>query len=393
MRKPILGIAALALLSACGGGGGDDGVIVVPGPTPTPAPTPAPTPGPTPAPTGYVATEVGRGDYSSFAFLPDGRAIYTSRDGTISIAPAASPASPVALTGRIPSYRFTDGGLLSIVVDPDFATNGYVFFSATDGSPTTSAAMTIIRARMVGAGTTASLVDVQPIWRGTPVPISNRLGRFGGQMAFNKGYLHVAIGDFGIPNAAQDLSGTLGKVIRIARDGSAAPDNPQFGVVGRAIDVITAGHRDPTGLTVGSDGRIYETESAPAIGDELNVIEVGRNYGWPLASEGNQEDGSPYPRHSAIQGATAPYYVWRTVTGPSGIVQVRGNRDGLAGQLLIGATGGQEVLRGTPGTNALELGQAVRVGSPVRVVAEAPDGTVYGITYDTDGRIFRIDRR
>ncbi|RYZ31198.1 MAG: hypothetical protein EOP01_03920, partial [Propionibacteriaceae bacterium] len=111
------------------------------------------------------------------------------------------------------------------------------------------------------------------------------------------------------------------------------------------------------------------------------------------ASEGDQDDGTPYPRHSAVQGVTAPYYAWRTVTGPSGLLQVRGSRDGLAGQLLIGSVGGQEVLRGTPGTNALEIGQAIRVGSPVRIVAEAPDGAVYGITGGADGRIFRIDRR
>lgn len=393
MKKPLLGMAALAFLAACGGGGDDDGgVIVVPG-TPTPSPTPAPTPAPTPTPTGYGVTQIGTADYSALAFLPDGRSILTRSDGTVSIGAATTPAAPVALAAKVPTGDISGGGVLDVVVDPAFATNGLVYFTSTEGRIGGTVAMTVVRGRLSGTGTAVTLSDQLVIWRGNAVTLTNTTTNYGGKMAFKDGTLLVAIGDFGLPDAAQDLSGALGKIIRINTDGSPAAGNPQLGIPGRQVDVFSYGHRAPTGLTVGTDGTIYETELAPRVGDELNVVQSGRNYGWPLASEGSREDFSAYPRHSEVQGVTAPYYVWRTVTVPTDLIQVRSQKDGLAGQLLIGTSSGQDVKRFTPGTNAPTEGERIVVGGFTTIVAEAPDGNVYVVTYTSDGRFYRIDRK
>jgi glucose/arabinose dehydrogenase len=373
MRKMICSMALVAMLSACGG---DDDAGN--NPTPTPTPTPAPTPTPTPTPTTYGATVVGKGSYA--------------RDGTVLLAPAGDTAAPVALPGRIPLFELSGGGLIDMIPDPAFADNGYLYFTATEGSLQTTR-MTVVRARLSGAGVGQAITEQTVIWRGPDVTVFPGISRFGGMMAFKDGLLHVAIGDFAVPETAQDLTVPYGKVIRIRTDGSSAPGNPYLDQPGAYGDILTLGHRDPVGLTLGADGRLYETELSPAVGDEINVIESRANYGWPLVSEGNRPDGSPLPRHSTLTGVKAPAYVWPLVSVPGRIIQVRGSIDGLGGEFLVASQNGQRIDRFKVADGTFTTNGNIYLGSFARVLAEKTDGKVYGLTSDLDGEIFRIDRK
>jgi glucose/arabinose dehydrogenase len=389
MRRLLAGIALAAILTGCGSDGDD----TTPSPTPTPTPTPAPTPAPTPTPTGYAATRVGMGGYADFAFLPDGRALYVQRDGTVLVAPATAPEAPVAILGRVNTFQVAGSGVIDVIPDPDFADNGLVYFSTLEGSLQTGAAVTIARFRLSGAGQGVQIGEGVRLWRSDTVPVTNTIGRFGGVMAFRDGLLHMSLGDFGRPDLAQDLTVSIGKTIRINRDGTPAAGNPLLGTPGAQFDVFSAGHRAPVGLTLATDGRLYETELSPAVGDEINVIEGNRNYGWPLVSEGNRDDGTALPRHSTRPDLTAPAYVWRTVESPGRIIQVRSDVDGLGGNLLVASEGRQRVDRFKIANGALAEAGTIDVGDFARVLSEAQSGKVYGLSLDTNGNVFRIDRK
>lgn len=388
MRRLLAGIALTALLAGCGSDGDGGGST----PNPSPTPTPAPTPAPTPTPTGYVATRLATGAYATLTFLPDGRALYVQRDGTVLVAPASAPEAPVAILGKVNTFQVAGAGVVDVVADPDFASNGLVYFSTVEGSLQTTANLAIVRFRLTGGGAGQQITDGVRLWRSEAVPVTNSIGRFGGVMAFRDGLLHMSLGDFGRPELAQDLTVSIGKTIRINRDGTPAAGNPLLGTPGAQLDIFAAGHREPAGLTLGSDGRLYETEVSPAVGDEINVIEGNRNYGWPLVSEGNRDDGTPYPRHSTRPDLAAPAYVWTTTMRPGRIVQVRGSVDGLAGQLLVASGDRQRVDRFTVSGGRIAEAGLVNVNSVVRVVAEAGTGKVYGITGEISGDVFRIDR-
>jgi glucose/arabinose dehydrogenase len=303
---------------------------------------------------------------------------------------AAAPETATALQGTIPAFQIAGSGLIDIALDPDFASNQTIYVSTMEGSLQNGANLAIYRARISGT----TLADVAPIWRSPVRPADNTLDRIGGFMAFRDGLIHMAVGDFGVADFAQDSVTPFGKVVRIQKDGSAAPGNPLFGQPFVNNDVFTIGHRDPQGLTLGSDGRLYETELAPRVGDEVNVIEFNRNYGWPLVSEGTRDDGTPFPRHSALSGAAAPVFFWTTDTRPSRIIQVRSARDGLKDELLVASVGNQAVQRLAREGNAIVERERIPVLSPTRTVAEAPDGRIYGTTSDlVDGVVFRVDRR
>lgn len=384
MKKSAFALASFLLLAACGGDG--DGSVVTP--TPTPAPTPSPTP--TPTPTGYAATRIGTGAYAALVFLPDGRALYGTRAGALLVGTSAAPETATALQGAIPAFQIAGSGLIDIALDPDFASNQTIYASTMEGSLQNGANLAIYRARISGT----SITDVAPIWRSPVRPASSTLDRIGGFMAFRDGFIHMAVGDFGVPDFAQDSVTPFGKVVRIQKDGSSAPGNPLYGQPLVNNDIYTIGHRDPQGLTLGTDGRLYETELGPRVGDEVNVIEFNRNYGWPLVSEGTRDDGTPFPRHSALSGAAAPIFFWTTDTRPSRIIQVRSARDGLKDELLIASVGNQAVQRLAREGSTIVERERIPVLSPARTVAEAPDGRIYGTTYDTtDGIVFRIDRR
>lgn len=332
------------------------------------------------------------------AFLPDGRMLVTEKAGRLRRLSADGRSIEAEIAGVPKVVAAGQGGLMDVVIDPQFASQPWVYLSYSEpgtGSEAGRAGTAVARGRLVGA----ELQSLQVIYRQVPKVSGN--GHFGSRLAFAPdGNLFVSLGERQLGSPAQDLATTLGKVVRIRPDGSLPPDNPTLGP-GSRPEIWSHGHRNPQGLAIHPDtGDLWLTEHGPQGGDELNRVQRAGNHGWPLVSYGCPY-GSPVGAGCRIGGGThapplvEPVSYWvPTSTAPSGLMfytgggfpEWRGNAfvSALAGQTLwrLVLEGGREVSRDQPLGNALK--------DRVRFVRQGPDGWIYLLT-DT-GRLLRIDR-
>ena len=395
--RSYAGTVALALiLVACGGDDGGGGVDVVPGPTPTVAPTPTPTatatPTPTPTTTAVTRTPVATFDNPwAMAFLPDGRLLVTERPGRLRLVTiAASGAGTVsAAIAGVPAVAFGgQGGLLDVALDPAFASNARVYLSfaeAGSGGP----ALAVARGTLVADGGGARLDAVSVVWRATPRSTDTR--HFGGRMAFAPdGTLYVTSGERHQGAPAQDLGGTLGKIVRINPDGTISAGNPFAATAGARAEIWSRGHRNPYGLVFARDGRLFESEMGPDGGDEFNLIAAGGNYGWRLVSEGN--DGEVLPRHASRPDLAAPLVSWTPVIAPGGMIQYRGTRfAGWNDDFLLAGLVSQGLVRvRVTGNTAAEVAR-VPLAARIREVEQGPGDTLWVLEDGGSGRLVRLD--
>ena len=377
----LAGIALLGL-QACGGEGdaGSGPVATVPAPSPTPAPTPAPTPTPTASPTPAPATTaVSQRTIATFdnpwamTFLPGGGLLVTERAGRLFL--VAANGAKTAVTGVPAVVASGQIGLHDVVLDPGFATNNRVWLSYAEAA-SGGQRLAVARAVLV-TGAAPRLDDVTVIWRATPATGG---GQPGARLAFapDGQSLFISSGERQQGTPAQDPAGTLGKIVRIALDGSAAPGNPFAGSATTRAEIWTLGHRNPYGLVFASDGRLFATEMGPAGGDEFNLIVAGSNYGWPVVSEGDNYDGSRIPRHATNPAFAAPLVSWTPVIAPGGMIQYRGSRFvGWTGDFILAGLVQQGIVRvRVTGSSAAEVAR-IGLGARIREVEEAPDGSIW----------------
>ncbi|MDP5280559.1 PQQ-dependent sugar dehydrogenase [Sphingomonas sp. DG1-23] len=386
--------AALAALSACGGDGGGGGGVVTPTPTPSPSPSPTPAPSPTPTPTPTPIASVRSTAVATFAspwamvFLPDGRALVTEKGGTLRIVTQAGVKS-AALAG-VPAVAVGgQGGLLDVALHPGFATNNRVYLSFAE-TGTGGAGLAVARGTLVEDGSGPRLTDVSTIWRQTPKVSGS--GHFGGRMAFGpSGHLFVTAGERQQGSPAQDLTKTLGKVVRLNADGSVPGDNPFVATAGARPEIWSYGHRNPYGLFFDSAGRLWENEMGPEGGDEFNLIAAGGNYGWPNASNGQDYGGGNIPDHTPGDGYVAPLAWWTPVIAPGGMILYSGSLFGAwQGDAIIAGLVGQGLVRVrfTP-TSAAEV-QRIPLGQRIREVEQGPDGAIWVLEDSGSGRLLKL---
>ncbi|UYY56893.1 PQQ-dependent sugar dehydrogenase [Sphingomonas sp. S2-65] len=387
-----LAAAALLALTACGGSDGN-GAVVAPTPTPSPSPSPSPSPtsSPTPAPpiTAVQSTVVASFDSPwAMTFLPDGRMLVTEKAGTLRIATTAGLKS--APLGGVPAVRNQEqGGLLDVALHPGFATNRLVYLSYAEPQGGISG-LAIARGTLTEDAGGARLANVTVIWRQTP-KVSDP-GQYGGRMAFGPdGKLYVTAGDRRAINQVQSNATTIGKVVRLNDDGTPASGNPFAGTAGALAEIWTLGHRNPYGLAFDAAGRLWESEMGPAGGDELNLITAGRNYGWPNVSNGNNYDGSNIPDHSPGDGYEAPVVSWSPVIAPGGMIIYTGDLFAAwKGDAILAGLVGQGLIRvdldGTSGREAQRIG----LGQRIREVEQGPDGAIWVLEDNANGRLIRL---
>ena len=221
----------------------------------------------------------------------------------------------------VPSIAYGgQGGLGDIKLHPDFAENGLIYFSAiasNDGGATRGAV--VYRAGFTGD----ALENVQQIWRQDP--FVSGMGHFGHKMAFSKDattdrhVIFITSGDRQYMRPAQNYGTNIGKTVRILDDGGIPETNPYFSSLPPTNEIWSAGHRNPLGIAFDPSGALWSVEMGPADGDELNIIEPARNYGWPIVSEGEHYDGTPIPSHATRPDFTAPIRSWVPTIAPSAI--------------------------------------------------------------------------
>ena len=331
----------------------------------------------------------------SLVFLPDGRMLVSERpgrlrivgpDGAISVPLAGAPA--VASGGQL--------GLFGLALAPDFATSRQVFMAYAAATPGGSA-LTVAHARLSEAGGAARLQALTPIFHAEPPRPGT--ANIGGRLAFAPdGTLFVTVGDrFQSRDLAQRPDSDLGKVVRIARDGAAPQDNPFVGRAGARPEVWSLGHRNPEAAAINPwSRRLWIVEHGARGGDEVNIAQAGRNYGWPVITYGEDYSGAPIGQGTQRAGLEQPIYYWDPVLAPSGMAFYdAGLFPAWRGSLFVGGLGSQHLARLTlKGDRVVgEEWLLGDLGARFRDVAVGPDGAIYLLTDEDDGRILKLTPR
>ena len=330
----------------------------------------------------------------ALAFLPDGDMLITEKSGQLRVLPkGGKPSEPVSGLPEIAARG--QGGLLDVVLSPDFAKDRliYLSFSEQDSEGMGTA---VGRGRL--SDDKQALTDFEIIFRQTPKLSSGN--HFGSRMVFDRdGYLFVTLGENNARSAAQDLDKLQGKVVRLNADGSIPSDNP-FIKQADALDAIwTYGQRNPQGLAMNpATGVIWSSEHGPRGGDEVNTVEPGKNYGWPLATHGINYSGAKIPeaKGKSVDGTEPPLYVWEASPAISGMAFSVGKTYPQWDQsLFIGALKSQDVIRLQLDGDKFVAEERLLGdrGERVRDVRIGPDDALYVLTDESKGKLLRVTPR
>ncbi|MFS8039308.1 PQQ-dependent sugar dehydrogenase [Xanthobacter sp. AM11] len=323
----------------------------------------------------------------SLVFLPDHRLLVTERDGRLRVVDASGRIGP-ALSGVPQVAARGQGGLLDVALDPDFAASRLVYLSYAEPRPD-GAATTVARARL--AEDLSGLAGLEVIFRQQPAHSGN--SHFGSRLVFAPdGSLFITLGDrFDLRDKAQDLSTTLGKVVRIAPDGAIPKDNPFRDRAGARPEIYSYGHRNIQAAAIEpATGRLWTVEHGARGGDEVNRPEVGRNYGWPVISYGRHYSGAQIGEGTRKAGMEQPLFYWDPSIAPSGAsFYSAGLLPAFRGNLFVGALAGQSLVAVKVRDGAVLGEERLPLDKRIRDVRQGPDGALWLIAEDT-GEILRV---
>ena len=354
------------------------------------------------------------------AFLPDGRMLITEKVGPVWLVTQQGEKTPV---DNVPAVFYERQlGMQGVFLSPKYAADHSIYLTYAEPGDGGSS-LALARARLVLGERTASLEGLQVIWREMP---KGRGGQLGAAIAFSPDgqYLFLTVGERQRMTPAQDPDQALGKILRLTLDGQPAPGNPMAGKTGAAAvslidpprdteaaktapvvrtyrfpgpnltpsETWTSGHRTPYGLAFAPDGRLWEVEHGPRGGDELNLIEPGKNYGWPLVSYAANYNGVPIPSPDTRPDLAKPVIYWTPIIAPGNIVFYNGAMfPQWKGSALISGMASQTLNRVTfDGKGGATPAERWSVGHRMRDVAVAPDGAVWMIEDANPGGLFRV---
>ncbi len=319
------------------------------------------------------------------AFLPDGSMLITERSGTLI---HYKNNTKTTITGLPDIHVNGQGGLLDIALHPDYENNGWIYFTYASAEGGGSGGNTALaRAKLSGS----SLTNLEVLYKATPNTTAGV--HFGSRIAFDaNNYVYFSVGDRGNRDVnPQNINRDGGKIYRLHDDGSIPSDNPFVSDPEAKHAVFSYGHRNPQGLTVHPEtGKIWSHEHGPKGGDEINIIEKGKNYGWPVITYGVNYDGSIITENTEMPGMEQPIYYWTPSIAPCGMTFVTSDYySDWKGSLLVGSLSFQYLERLVINNNKVDKREKLfeDIGR-VRNVVQAPDGYIY-IAVEDKG-IFRI---
>ncbi|MGN7159805.1 PQQ-dependent sugar dehydrogenase [Sphingomonas sp. SAFR-052] len=354
----------------------------------------------------------------ALAFLPDQRMLVTEKPGGLWL--VAASGTKTAVSG-VPKVHFEgQGGLLFVATSPDFAQTRHVYLTYSEPGEGGDG-LALARGTLDLNGSQPALRDVQVLWRQLPRGAG---GQFGGYIAFSPDgrYLFLTSGERQRFTPAQDPDQALGKILRLTLDGKPAPGNPQAGKTGATVigiidppentgaaakaavrktempapnltpaETWSTGHRNPYGLAFDAQGRLWETEMGPQGGDELNLIEAGGNYGWPVVSYGKNYDDTPIASPAGNAKFREPALYWTPVIAPAGLAFYNGNMfPQWRGSAFVGGLAATALVRiAFDGTTAREA-ERWDMGARIRAVMAGPDGALWLLEDGSDGRLLRL---
>lgn len=326
----------------------------------------------------------------AMSFLPDGRLLVTEKKGRLKLVDVESGASQDV--AGVPDVDYGgQGGFGDVVPHPGFADNGVVYLSYAEAGRGDRRGAALARARLVaGEDGGARLDGLEVIWR--QVPKVDGRGHYGHRIAFDgEGKLWLSSSERQKFDPAQDMASNMGKVLRLEDDGRPAAGNPFAAQGGVAAEVWSLGHRNVLGLAFDGGGRLWDVEMGPAGGDELNLVERGANYGYPVVSNGDHYDGTPIPDHDTRPEFNAPAVGWTPVISPSSLVFYSGDVfPQWKGSALIGGLSSQALVRVEfDGTTAREA-ERFDMGQRIREVEQGPGGGLWLLEDGEGGRLLKL---
>lgn len=356
------------------------------------------------------------------AFLPDGRMLITEKVGPVWLVTQSGEKTPVA---NVPTVLAKgQGGMLGVYLSPKYATDHSVYLAYSEPGDPGGSSLALARAKLTLGSGSASLDDLKVIWRDGERGLG---GQFGAAVAFSPDgkYLYLTSGDRQRFTPAQDPNQPLGKVLRLTLDGKPAPGNPMAGKKGTpTVPVIdppadteaaktapvvrtytfpganltpsetwSMGHRTPYGLAFSPDGKLWEVEHGPKGGDELNLIQPGKNYGWPLASYATNYNGVPIPSPDTRPDLVKPVIYWTPIIAPGNIMFYTGSMfPAWKGSALMGGMATHTLNRitfdGKGGATPAERWDLGNIRA--RDVEQAPDGALWILEDANPGGVYRV---
>ena len=325
----------------------------------------------------------------AMAFMPDGRLLVTEKQGRLLVVTQdGEKSAPVA---GVPDVDYGgQGGLGDVALHPDFAENGSVYLSYAEAGDNDTRGAAVVRATLTLTSEGGALSDLSVIWRQQP-KVTGR-GHYGHRLLFSQdGYLFISSGERQKFDPAQDMQSNLGKILRLRDDGSVPADNPFTARGGVTAQIWSLGHRNPLGIAFDASGQLWNVEMGPRGGDELNRVLRGKNYGYPVVSNGDHYNGKDIPDHDTRPEFEAPKVWWTPVISPGGFAvysgdlfpQWRGNGfiAGLSAQALIRIE--------FDGENAREA-ERFEMGKRIRAVKEGPDNAIWLLEDRSGGRLLKL---
>lgn len=322
------------------------------------------------------------------ALLPDGGFLVTEREGDLRrIGPDGTN---TVVTGVPQALRLNQGGLLDVSLHPQFAANNLVYLTLAVGDADSNRTE-LIRGRLDGA----ALRDVEVLYQAHPAKGSG--AHFGGRVLWlPDGALLMTLGDgFAYREQAQSLDTDFGKILRLTETGQPAPGNPFAGQANARPGIYSYGHRNPQGLARDPvSGRLYANEHGPMGGDEINLIEAGKNYGWPVATFGDDYTGAKISPFTERPGMASPLVHWTPSLAPSALLFYTGAAfPAWQGDLLSSTLAGREVRRLDLDEAGAVVGQErlfTDIEARLRNIVQGPQGELYLLTDDPAGQILRV---
>lgn len=320
------------------------------------------------------------------AFLPDGRLLVTEKSGALYIYTNDSTLSePVEGTPEV--FDVGQGGLLDVALDPDFQNNQYVYLSYAEPGEGETASTALGR----GTWQDDRIQDFEVIF--SQEPKVEGPNHFGGRIIFTgEDNLFLTLGERFKFDPAQNLANHLGTIVRIGRDGSIPRDNPFVGQADAEDEIWSYGHRNIEAAALNPNtGDLWVAEMGPLGGDELNQPEAGKNYGWPVVSWGEKYDGTDIPNPPTYPEFADAHIHWTPTISPSGMTYYTGDVfPEWKGSLLIGGLTSSGLVRVSIDEEEATEVERIPLGARIRDVVQAPDGSIYVLTDQDEGNIWRI---
>lgn len=341
-------------------------------------------------------------------FLPDGRILVTEKSGTIQL--VTQDGQKTEITGAPEVAYGGQGGLGDIKLHPEFEQNGMVYVSFAEAGPNETSGAALARGKL--NLDSHAIENLEVIWRAEPkLGVDRARGygpiHFSHRILFDdEGFMYISVGERNFdaennPTAApgQHFESHLGKILRLNDDGTPAAGNPFAGQGGISDEVWSMGHRNPLGIAFDATGQLWNVEMAPRGGDELNLVQPGKNYGYPLLSNGNHYSGKIIPDHDTDTTGKfeAPKAWWNPVISPSSLIFYTGEQfPDWKGNAFITGLSSMSIVRVTVNPEngaALEASPRFVMGKRMRGIKQGPDGNLWVIEDGAGGRLLKLSPR